>query len=166
MQQASEGKKLRELQKEIDDNLNYGGARKISQFEAQLLDQIDESYDTQLKNRVYLESAKNDTMKVRERLEKTFDAINMYCTDTTQNKISLYVDGYQYFSPEEAQKAEKALSDKEIIMNMEKMNGKITMESVVKNALNNGVTFEDVNKSDYAEQLQTSTTKEDFRKGF
>ena len=80
---------LTELIEEIDTKLTYGGARKISEFEAELLDQIDESYDAQIKMQRDLDYAKKETKRAQESLKKTDDAISEYCSETTKNKILL-----------------------------------------------------------------------------
>lgn len=42
---------------ELDENLIYGGARRISEYEAELLDQIDDISDTQINMQTNLKSA-------------------------------------------------------------------------------------------------------------
>lgn len=104
---------MSELIEKIDSELTYGGARKISDFEAELLDQIDESYDAQIKMQRELDNAKRTTKGVQDTLKKIDDAINEYCSETTRNKI-LLSRGWQ-FMPEKAREIEEALSDKEIV---------------------------------------------------
>ena len=48
MQKASEGVSIVELMEDLDVHLTYGGARKISEYEAELLDQLDENFDYQV----------------------------------------------------------------------------------------------------------------------
>lgn len=113
MQQASQGKGLAELIEEVDAKLAYGGARRVSEFEAELLDQIDENFDTQIKMQRDLYYAEKGKAKVEEDLKKTEDAIGEYCSETTKNKI-LQARGWQ-FMPEEAEKIKRALSDKQLL---------------------------------------------------
>lgn len=113
MQQASQGIGLAELIEEIDIKLAYGGARRVSEFEAELLDQIDESFDAQIKMQRDLEYAKRDARSAQEALKKTDDAIREYCSETTIDKIFL-VRGHQ-FMPEKAKKITAEPSDKELL---------------------------------------------------
>ena len=113
MEQASKGKSLIELMENLDAQLTYGGARRISEFEAELLDQLDESYDAQIKMQRDLEYAQRDTKRAQDTLEKIDTAISEYCTETTRNKI-LLARGWQ-FMPEKAREIEEALSDREIV---------------------------------------------------
>lgn len=55
MQKAAEGKSIIELMEQLDDNLVYGGARRISDYELELLDQMDENFDCQIKMQKDLE---------------------------------------------------------------------------------------------------------------
>ncbi len=113
IQQVSEGVGLTELIERLDTQLTYGGVRRISEFEAELLDQIDENYDIQIKMQRDLEFAKKDRERIQESLKKQDDAISEYCSETTKNKI-LLATGWQ-FTPEKAQEIQAALSDKEIL---------------------------------------------------
>jgi hypothetical protein len=152
MQEALEGITLTKLIEKIDANLTYGGARKISEFESKLLDQIDENYDAQIKMQKNLEFAKQETEKTQKKLKETDDAIIMYCSATTRDKI-LLERGWQ-FMPEKAEEIKKALSDKEILEQVH--NGGITVESVIKNAIIKGSTLQDVENADYVEKNEKS----------
>ena len=55
MQKVAEGKSITELMEQLDDNLVYGGARRISDYELELLDQMDENFDCQIKMQKDLE---------------------------------------------------------------------------------------------------------------
>ncbi len=114
MQKASEGVSIVELMEDLDVHLTYGGARKISEYEAELLDQLDENFDYQIRMQRDLAVAKANQQKTQESLKKTDDAISEYCSETTKNKI-LLERGWQ-FMPEEAQVIRDALSDKELLM--------------------------------------------------
>lgn len=113
MQQASQGKGLTELIEEIDTKLTYGGVKKISEFEAELLDQIDEIIDIQIKMQRKLDYAEGKTRRAQEDLGKTDNAIKEYCSETTRDKI-LLARGWQ-FRPEKAKKITEAYSDKELL---------------------------------------------------
>lgn len=113
MQQSAKGISLTELIEKLDTQLTYGGARRISEFEADLLDQLDESYKTQIKMQKDLGYAQKHTKRAQETLKKTDAAIGEYCSETTRNKI-LLARGYQ-FMPEKEREIEEALSDREIV---------------------------------------------------
>ena len=53
---------------ELDENLIYGGARRISEYEAELLDQIDDISDAQINMQTNLKSALETE---KSKLEKT-----------------------------------------------------------------------------------------------
>ena len=61
---------------ELDENLIYGGARRISEYEAELLDQIDDISDAQINMQTNLKRALETE---KSKLEKTDKAIEMYC---------------------------------------------------------------------------------------
>ena len=121
MHQASEGKGLTELMERLDAQLTYGGARRISEFEAELLNQLDESYDAQIKMQRDLGAAQRGTKTAQEKVKKMNDAIGQYCSETTRNKILLSI-GWQ-FMPEKARQIEGALSDKEIVEQKRQIEG-------------------------------------------
>lgn len=153
---------MTKLMENIDTQLTYGGARKISKYEAELLDQLDESYDTQIKMQRDLDRTKKDKKRVQENMQKTDSAINKYCSETTRDKI-LLARGWQ-FRKEEAEEIAKALSDKELLEQRNK--DKISIKEVVTNAIANGVTFQDVVATDYVEQigqLREETKQEEGR---
>ena len=102
---------------ELDENLIYGGARRISEYEAELLDQIDDISDAQINMQTNLKSALETE---KSKLEKTDKAIEMYCTETTKKKILDTSGRWQY-----GKEIKEALSDKEQIENLkQKMNKK------------------------------------------
>lgn len=113
MQHAQEGKGLVELMERLDVQLTYGGARRVSEFEAELLDKLDESYDARIKMQRDLGNAQGNTKNAQETVRKMIEAISQYCSETTGNKI-LLASGWQ-FKPEEARKIRNALSDREIV---------------------------------------------------
>ena len=148
---------------DIDVHLTYGGARKISEYEAELLDQLDESFDCQIRMQSDLKYANESLQKTNETLKKTDDAISEYCSETTENKIRLK-RGWQ-FSQEEEQAIRSALSDKELIeANNDKVienedTTKITMQSIVSNAISDEITIEHVANVDYFEKNILSMQK-------
>ena len=111
---------MTELMEDLDANLIYIGAKRISEYEAELLEQLDESFDYQIKMQIDLESAIREKKEVQENLKKTDDAISTYCSETTKNKI-LLARGWQ-FMHEEAQAITEALSDKELLERISKTN--------------------------------------------
>ena len=150
MQRASEGIDLEQLMGEIDSNLKYSGARMLSEYEAELLDRLDESYDEQIMMQRNLQFAKTNLDKMRKMLEKTDDAIGEYCSEMTGKKIFL-ARGWQYLT-KEAKAIKEALSDKELL----EQTG-ISMQSAVSNAISNGVTSERVEGAAHVEQNEISS---------
>lgn len=120
MQKAKDGINHTELMEELDQKIEYGGARKISEYEEELLDQIDQIYDDQIKIQDDLKRAKMNIEERKDVLEKTDSAIDKYCTSTTRDKI-LLARGWQ-FMPEKAAEIESSKSDKEIIEELSKTN--------------------------------------------
>lgn len=149
MKQASQGIELKKLIAEIDTKLEYGVARKASEFEAELLDQIDESLDNQIKLQNDLKYAEKEKRNTQEILKATDNAINKFCSETTRDKINLS-RGWQ-FPAEKAKKIVESPSDRELVGKMRNEDKKvheglpeITMEKVVKKAINEGTTAQDV----------------------
>ncbi len=152
MKRAAEGEKTSELMEDLDNNLVYGGAKRISEYESELLDQIDESCDYQIKMKRELDRVKGSLQNTEESLRKTDDAIGKYCSEMTQNKI-LLARGYQ-FRPEKEEEIVNALSDKEQIEqnnSQENRKSRVTMQSVVSNAISKGITTEYVAAADSVE---------------
>lgn len=58
MQKAVEGESITKLMQSLDDNLVYGGVRRISDYELELLDQMDENFDCLIKMQRDLERCK------------------------------------------------------------------------------------------------------------
>lgn len=121
MQQASEGKGLTELMKRLDAQLTYGGARRISEFEAELLNQLDEICDAQIKMQRDLGYAQANAKRAQEKLSTTDTAISQYCSETTRDKI-LLTRGWQFPSAK-ARKIKEALSDKQIVEQTRQIEG-------------------------------------------
>ncbi len=123
MLRAVEGVTLSELMEELDNSLTYGGARRISEMEAQLLDQLDESYDGMIRVQRTLASTEQSLQIEREKSTKINKAINENCSKTTRLKI-LIAGGYQLGLGEGVtlEEVTNSLSDKELIANMEKKN--------------------------------------------
>lgn len=49
MNEAEQGKSAEELMQQLDEKIQYKGAKKLSEYEIELLDQLDEMYDNQIK---------------------------------------------------------------------------------------------------------------------
>ncbi len=113
MQGAKDGLETDELMNQLDAKIQYGGAQKLTEFEMELLDQIDRMYDTQIDLQTKLKNEKNSNEKKSKKLEETTKAVEEYCTSTTRDKIFL-AGGYQ-FGKEEAEKIMNSKSDKELI---------------------------------------------------
>lgn len=113
MEKASKGISLTELMEELDSNLIYGEARRISEYEAELLDQLDENFDYQIRIQREVDNSKRELKRIKEELEKTDGAIGEYCSETTRKKI-LLARGWQFMSEEE-DRIKRALSDKDIL---------------------------------------------------
>ena len=119
MERASRGIDLTELMEDIDSNLTYGGARRISEYEVELLDQLDDSFDEQLRTQREVDSLKRQLERSKEELEKTDRAIGEYCSEITRKKI-LLARGWQFMS-EEADKIKGTLSDKDILLTFQQI---------------------------------------------
>lgn len=120
MQKAKDGIASIELMEELDQKIEYGGARKISEYEEELLNQMDEICDYQLKVQKDLNLTKRSLGKTEKQLKQTDSAISTYCTSTTRDKI-LFARGWQ-FMPEKVAEIEASKSDKEIIAELSKIN--------------------------------------------
>ena len=127
MQQASEGKDLTELMERLDEQLTYGGARRISEFEAELLEQLDESYSAQIKMQTDLGYSQRDTKSAQETIKNMDNAISQYCSETTRDKI-LLERGWQ-FSPEKSEEIRNAQSDREEIESLKRENNSLKTEN-------------------------------------
>lgn len=114
MQKASDGKSLTELMEDVDSKLTYGGARKVSKYESELLDQLDESFDYEISLQRELDSKKKKLERDDKTLNNLHAAISEYCSETTRNKILLSI-GWQFSSEEQVKEIKEALSDRELI---------------------------------------------------
>lgn len=136
MQKASEGKSTAELMRDLDNHLTYGGARRISEYEAELLDQIDESCDQQIGMKRELDATKRNLEITQERQRRTDKAIEDNCSETTRLKIRIE-RGDQLGMAEkiDEQTVLSSPSDKQLVAELEKSKRKITMQTLVTNAL-------------------------------
>ena len=164
MQKASEGISLTELMEDLDSNLTYGGAKKISEGEAELLDQLDENFAYQLSLKSELERAQKTLADNKKELEELHSGISEYCSETTMKKILLKT-GWQ-FREEEAKRIKEAPSDKELVDRINENNGKIqqnieeiSMQEVVENAIAKGITHQDVTNVDISKRTEKSETE-------
>ena len=128
MQQASDGKSLTELMERLDAQLTYGGAKRISESEAELLDQLDESYEAQIKMQTDLEDAQKNEKRTQETVKILDNAISQYCSETTRNKI-LLARGWQ-FMPEKEEEIKNAQSDGEEIGLLKRENNSLKTENI------------------------------------
>ena len=131
MQKATNGVSEAELTEELDNNLIYGGAKRLSEDEIELLDQLDQSYDYQMRIQKELEVTKSSLKTVQENLVKTDEAINENCSEITRLKI-LVSRGYQIGASEkfDLETILKSPSDKQLL---EERN--ISIQALVMNAL-------------------------------
>ena len=165
MQQASEGKGLTELMERLDAQLTYGGARRISEFEAELLNQLDESYDAQIKMQRDLGYAQANEKRAQETLRTTDTAISQYCSETTRDKI-LLTRGWQ-FPTTKARQIEEALSDKEIVEQTRQIEGyTLSAETIGKATISVSIAKKDETLQQIARDEQTlqEATEEKNRK--
>lgn len=112
MNEAEQGKSVEKLMQQLDEKIQYKGAKKLSEYEIELLDQIDEMYDNQIKVNKELSSTKKAYLKQTEKLNATNNAIEQNCTYNTAKKIFIIAQDFQ------ARDAEEILnlpSDREII---------------------------------------------------
>ena len=158
MKRFSEKAKISELMTELDKNLTYGGARRLSEYEEELLDQMDEMFDMQIKTKKELEAVNIENDKNKKTIQKNDEAMDMYCTETTRDKILLY-RGWQ-FSDKQKKDIQEASSDKEIIEEMPK-NSQITVNKAVTNALSSQVTSEQVEAAKNVENTEQSKQNEE-----
>ena len=128
MKQAEEGMSLTESLDILDSRLTYGGVRKISEYEAELLDRIDESYDSQIKMQREMDFERRKSQKSQEELKKTEKAIEQYCSETTRDK-RLLERGWQ-FMPEKSEKIRNTPSDREEIDLLKEENNALKTENL------------------------------------
>ena len=141
LQLAIDGKSQEEILKVLDSKLSYGGARRMSKEEAKLLDRIDLLSDVQIKVERELISEIEQLDAMNERINATTKAVAKYCTPTNYKRI-IGEAGYQW-GPKQLKEIAETPSDKEIIEQYQK--GKnILIENAVKNAIESGITQDDV----------------------
>lgn len=103
--------------------------------------------------------------KTQETLSRTDSAIEQYCSETTRDKI-LLARGWQ-FMPQKAKEISESLSDKELLEQQghqferkKDSSTEITMQSVVSNAISQGITSEEVINATLVEQTELKREKE------
>ena len=69
IQGAKNGLETDELMSQLDAKIQYGGAQKLTEFEMELLDQIDRMCDTQIELQTNLKNEKNSNEQKRVKLE-------------------------------------------------------------------------------------------------
>ncbi|MBE5822387.1 MAG: hypothetical protein E7311_07385 [Clostridiales bacterium] len=116
MEDAEKGESIENLKQKIDENLIYGGARRITDYEAKLMDQLDLMYDNSIKTTRELEITKKSLEQEKEKNKCIMDAVEKNTTDLTTHKI-LMASGYQFGSNSKFTPSEiiEGKSDKQII---------------------------------------------------
>ena len=141
MQLAIDGKSQEEIIEVLDSKLSYGGARRMTKEEAKLLDRIDLLSDAQIKTDRDLGTMRVHLDAMNKRINETTEAVAKYCTPTNYKRI-IGEAGYQW-GPKQLKEIAETPSDKEIIEQYQK--GKnILIENAVKNAIESGITQDDV----------------------
>lgn len=141
LQLAIDGKSQEEILEVLDSKLSYGGARRMTREEAKLLDRIDLLSDAQIKSDRDLGTMKVHLDAMNKRINETTEAVAKYCTPTNYKRI-IGEAGYQW-GPKQLKEIAETPSDKEIIEQYQK--GKnILIENAVKNAIESGITQDDV----------------------
>ena len=141
LQLAIDGKSQEEIIEVLDSKLSYGGARRMTKEEAKLLDRIDLLSDAQIKSDRDLGTMKVHLDAMNKRINETTEAVAKYCTPTNYKRI-IGEAGYQW-GPKQLKEIAETPSDKEIIEQYQK--GKnILIENAVKNAIESGITQDDV----------------------
>ena len=110
IKQALEGKTLEELMQNYYEGLDYGVER-LTLSEIKLLDELDKAYDE-------LERANKEKLKLtdaKSNFEKISNAVESFCTEMTAKKIFKSI-GYHY---KDGERVDEALSDKQIIEEVE-----------------------------------------------
>ena len=141
LQLAIDGKSQEEIIEVLDSKLSYGGARRMTKEEAKLLDRIDLLSDAQIKTDRDLGTMRVHLDAMNKRINETTEAVAKYCTPTNYKRI-IGEAGYQW-GPKQLKEIAETPSDKEIIEQYQK--GKnILIENAVKNAIESGITQDDV----------------------
>ena len=141
LQLAIDGKSQEEIIEVLDSKLSYGGARRMTKEEAKLLDRIDLLSDAQIKTDRDLGTMRVHLDAMNKRINETTEAVAKYCTPTNYKRI-IGEAGYQW-GPKQLKEIAETPSDKEIIEQYQK--GKnVLIEDAVKNAIESGITQDDV----------------------
>ncbi len=141
LQLAIDGKSQEEIIEVLDSKLSYGGARRMTKEEAKLLDRIDLLSDAQIKTDRDMGTMRVHLDAMNKRINETTEAVAKYCTPTNYKRI-IGEAGYQW-GPKQLKEIAETPSDKELIEQYQK--GKnILIENAVKNAIESGITQDDV----------------------
>ena len=148
-EQAVQGKDLDTLKAQLDNSIEYEGARRLSDNELELLDLIDDSCDELIKKDIELSTK---TMLLESEKEKSViidDAMKKNCSDITYMKINMEA-GYQYGKEVDRDKVINSPSDRQIVEQIELQKQK--NEAIV--------TKEDIADAD--KEMQLTTDEVDF----
>lgn len=114
VEKMEEGRETDELMKELNGNLTDGGARKITEYEAELLDKLNKAYALIRELKRDLTHKTRKLEEAKKVLEKTYNAIDKYCTAITRDKILIHI-GYQFPTDKQEEEARMAPSDKDLV---------------------------------------------------
>ena len=154
MQMSEKGTNNEELMNNLDNSLVYGGVRRISDEELELLNQLDENFDSIIKMQNELNVTKKSLKNTETLLNRTDEAINENCSEITRLKI-LVARGWQLGLSDGIDKETviKSLSDKQLIEELKEQIESKNGESLLTDAIK--TTEANVRTSSINEQLRT-----------
>lgn len=112
-EKASQGKTLDELKSEVYENMQYTEGKKLTDRECELLDKLDISYDSIIKEESEHRLDQEAKKRLEEKNKSMLEATEQSSSETTYKKI-LLAQGWQ-FRPEEKRIIQEADTDKEVI---------------------------------------------------
>ena len=158
MKRAESGITAKQLMNELDSKLIYGGATRLSEFEALLLDRLDESYDSVLNSERELNNRENKIERLEGRIEDIIKVAKVNCTEGTYKKINL-ANGWQY-PLSESRTIQEAKGDREIIAQLETENAELRAQLEQRNGeqanISRDVLPEDIARADKKLEITTS----------